>query len=148
MRRRIAALETVPNSATVTKVRAYRRFIASLCRIGIAGQANYVLDVAELQLPLSCRMHKGAQVQAGGTEEMHMKLSHLMFISALGLTVVSVEGHTQPWPTKPVRAIVPFAAGTLTDILPRLVFEELSTRLGQSIIVENRPGPGRQPLPV
>ena len=71
-----------------------------------------------------------------------MKLSHLMFISALGLTVVSVEGHTQTWPTKPVRAIVPFAAGTLTDILPRLVFEELSTRLGQSIIVENRPGAG------
>jgi tripartite-type tricarboxylate transporter receptor subunit TctC len=71
-----------------------------------------------------------------------MKRSSLMLISALALTLVSSKAQTQTWPTKPLRAIVPFAAGTITDILPRLVFEEVSTQLGQSIVVENRPGAG------
>jgi tripartite-type tricarboxylate transporter receptor subunit TctC len=48
----------------------------------------------------------------------------------------------QSWPTKPIRAIVPFTAGSASDIVPRTVFEQLSTELGQSIIVENRSGVG------
>jgi tripartite-type tricarboxylate transporter receptor subunit TctC len=66
----------------------------------------------------------------------------LTLASTLGLALVSFDAHAQAWPTKPVRAIVPFAAGTLTDILPRVVFEELATQLGQTIVVENRPGAG------
>jgi tripartite-type tricarboxylate transporter receptor subunit TctC len=38
--------------------------------------------------------------------------------------------------------IVPYSAGTITDIVPRLVFEQLSAQIGQSVIVENRPGAG------
>ena len=49
---------------------------------------------------------------------------------------------TQTWPTKPLRAIVPYGAGSTTDIVPRVVFDQLSSQLGQSIIVENRPGAG------
>jgi tripartite-type tricarboxylate transporter receptor subunit TctC len=48
----------------------------------------------------------------------------------------------QVWPTKPLRAIVPFAAGSSTDIIPRVVFEQLSSQLGQTIVVENRTGAG------
>jgi len=44
------------------------------------------------------------------------------------------------WPTKPIRAIVPLSAGSAVDIVPRIVFEQLSRQLGQPIIVENRPG--------
>lgn len=46
------------------------------------------------------------------------------------------------WPTKPIRAMVPFSAGSTADIIPRIVFEPLSVQLGQSIIVENRGGAG------
>jgi tripartite-type tricarboxylate transporter receptor subunit TctC len=48
----------------------------------------------------------------------------------------------QTWPSKPIRAIVAFAAGSATDIVPRVVFEPLSAQLGQPIVVENRGGGG------
>jgi len=44
------------------------------------------------------------------------------------------------WPTKPLRAFIPFAAGSATDIIPRTVFEDLAAELGQPIVVENRGG--------
>jgi tripartite-type tricarboxylate transporter receptor subunit TctC len=44
------------------------------------------------------------------------------------------------WPTKTIRYIVPFSPGGVSDGVARLVAEQLSSRLGQSVIVENRPG--------
>jgi tripartite-type tricarboxylate transporter receptor subunit TctC len=46
------------------------------------------------------------------------------------------------WPTKPIRAILPVAPGTGADVVFRLVFHELSNRLGQQIVIENRGGAG------
>lgn len=46
------------------------------------------------------------------------------------------------WPAKPIRAVVPFGAGSATDIIPRMVFEQLQSQLGQPIVVENRGGAG------
>jgi tripartite-type tricarboxylate transporter receptor subunit TctC len=63
-------------------------------------------------------------------------------IVGLCLTLTTFKAQAQAWPAKPLKAIVPFAAGNVTDVVPRLVFEQLSTQLGQSIIVENRPGGG------
>lgn len=48
----------------------------------------------------------------------------------------------QGWPEKPIRAVIPFGAGSATDIIPRIVFDQLSSRLGQTVIVENRGGAG------
>jgi len=48
----------------------------------------------------------------------------------------------QSWPTRPIRVIVPLTAGSATDVIPRIVFEPVSAQLGQSMIVENRPGGG------
>jgi len=52
------------------------------------------------------------------------------------------EAQAQSWPTKPLRAFIPFAAGSATDLVPRAVFEPLATELGQPIVVENRGGAG------
>lgn len=46
----------------------------------------------------------------------------------------------QQYPTKPVRMVVPLAAGSITDIITRLVAQHLSQTLGQSIVVDNKPG--------
>jgi tripartite-type tricarboxylate transporter receptor subunit TctC len=51
----------------------------------------------------------------------------------------------QAWPARPVKVIVPFAAGSATDILGRLMSESLSKSLGQAFVVENRAGAGGIP---
>ena len=66
-------------------------------------------------------------------------LTSLLPVLALGL---ALEARAETWPSKSIRAIVPFAAGSTTDIIPRVVFNQLSTSLGQSIVVENRAGAG------
>lgn len=46
------------------------------------------------------------------------------------------------WPNKPVRVIVPYTPGGFTDVMARMVSQKLSDRLGQSFIIENKPGAG------
>jgi len=75
-----------------------------------------------------------------------MKLPRRQFLhlaaGALALPAVSRIANAQSYPSRPVRVIVPFAAGGGTDITARVIAQWLSERLGQSFVVENRPGGG------
>jgi tripartite-type tricarboxylate transporter receptor subunit TctC len=51
-------------------------------------------------------------------------------------------GHAQPYPTRPIRFILPYTPGSPNDALARLVAPQLSSRLGQPIVIDNRPGGG------
>jgi tripartite-type tricarboxylate transporter receptor subunit TctC len=71
--------------------------------------------------------------------DMHDVMRRLAF-TALGMLLAGSQAEAQAWPAKPLRAIVPIAPGSITDIVPRVVFEQLSAQLGQTVVVENRPG--------
>ena len=66
------------------------------------------------------------------------RLSHLCI--ALGLSLWSILGHAQPYPNKPIKAIVPFAPGSATDQIGRAFAAKMAEVLEQQIIVENKPG--------
>ena len=81
--------------------------------------------------------------QLGTNRSMLTQLSRLLMgalviLCALG-TTASIA---QTWPSRPVRIIVPLAPGGGSDILARLMAQHMGDSLGQTFIVENKPGAG------
>ena len=62
----------------------------------------------------------------------------LAMLSALAAS----HAHAQAWPTKPVKLIAPFGAGSVLDTMMRAMQNELSAALGQPVVIESRPGAG------
>ena len=68
--------------------------------------------------------------------------SALISIGALLYLTSPSIAQAQSWPDKPVKLIIPFAAGGTTDILGRILAQQMTTILGQNVIVENKGGAG------
>jgi len=75
-----------------------------------------------------------------------MKIAHCFRVLRVGVYVITPlllgTVHAQTWPTKPIRLLVPLAAGSTADIVSRFAAQELGKVLGQSVVVENKPGAG------
>jgi len=70
-------------------------------------------------------------------------MTHRSYAMALALlTAAGTAQAAQPYPQRPVRMIIPFAAGGATDVPTRLTSAKLAERLGQQFVVDNRPGQG------
>ncbi|HEY1329386.1 MAG TPA: tripartite tricarboxylate transporter substrate binding protein [Casimicrobiaceae bacterium] len=71
-----------------------------------------------------------------------LKIGARLLLGALIAMSVACGASAQTWPTKPVRMIVPFTAGSATDILARTFGQKLQEIWGQPVVIENRPGAG------
>ena len=60
----------------------------------------------------------------------------------LGCTFAAAVAQAENYPSRLIKATIPFGAGSAADVVPRVVFDRLAAELGQSIVVENRPGAG------
>ena len=74
-----------------------------------------------------------------------MKRRHLLTLGAVvwsAACFMASAAHAQTYPSKPIRLIVPFPAGGATDLFARSLSQKLGERLGQSVVVDNKPGAG------
>jgi tripartite-type tricarboxylate transporter receptor subunit TctC len=67
-------------------------------------------------------------------------LAHVLSFAAIAIIVTAAPVWAQGYPNKPIRAIVPFAAGSATDQIGRAFGEKMAATLGQPIVIENKPG--------
>ena len=81
-------------------------------------------------------------MQTNFRERRSMTLARIFLIP--GAILFSVLAHAQSYPAKPVRVIIPAAPGDSCDVLVRLVAPKVSERLGQPLVIDNRPGSGGQ----
>src|SRR5262245_29439250 len=71
-----------------------------------------------------------------------MKAFRFAAALAASLAVTASWSQPQPFPSKPLKIIVPFPAGGTTDIVARLVAQRMSESMGQAVVVENKAGAG------
>jgi tripartite-type tricarboxylate transporter receptor subunit TctC len=66
--------------------------------------------------------------------------SFVRYCLCLVFAGVVTAGHAQDWPKRPVRVVVPFAAGSTPDLVARIISDRLAHRLGRPMVVDNKPG--------
>jgi tripartite-type tricarboxylate transporter receptor subunit TctC len=71
---------------------------------------------------------------------MKMRIVTLLWLVCLLSATVAYGAQQDAYPSRPIRMVIPFAAGGATDIVGRILAPKLSERLGQQIVVDNRPG--------
>ena len=76
------------------------------------------------------------------TSTTRFQLRRTLAVAGLSLLGICASGisHAQSWPSKPIRIVVGFAPGGTTDAMARMVAQSLTESLGQSVVIDNKPG--------
>ena len=101
------------------------------------------LDLCSRKVALNGRTRMALEIaMLGRAQEWTMKTRRFVLV-AFGLVAglsLTLEARAQTYPNRPITFVVPFAAGGLSDVPGRILAAEMQARIGQSIVVENRPG--------
>jgi len=71
---------------------------------------------------------------------IYRALSTALAVAGLSLALAAPGARADTWPTKPIKYVVPFSPGGVSDATARIVAEGLSQRLGQPVVIDNKPG--------
>ena len=71
-----------------------------------------------------------------------MQRRHVLNTLASTAAAIALPSFAQAWPARPIKLVVPFPAGSSPDIIARIIAEPLGAALGQSLVIDNRPGAG------
>ncbi len=71
---------------------------------------------------------------------MNLRRPNLLLAAAFATLATGAFAQSASWPARPVRLVVPYVPGGATDLVSRIVAEQLSPKLGQQVVVDNRPG--------
>jgi len=74
-------------------------------------------------------------------EPVRVMMSRMLCVVLAVVAGWSGVAAAETWPDRPIKAVIPFSAGSATDIIPRAVFEQMAVELGEPIVVENRGAP-------
>jgi tripartite-type tricarboxylate transporter receptor subunit TctC len=72
----------------------------------------------------------------------HLLTAMKHLLAAIAFAVIAGAAAAQPFPSRPIRIIVPYPPGALTDLLGRTIGDRLSAALKQPVVIENKPGAG------
>jgi tripartite-type tricarboxylate transporter receptor subunit TctC len=133
--------------------RAWRERFATKCRSGdeavvahgchnppLGGGFGRFVAAGGISHPAPAATHPSRK-SAPESDEMH-SIQRRRLLLAAGASLAPATLLAQSYPSKPIRLIVPFPAAGATDILSRELARRLSDRLGQQVVVDNRPGAG------
>src|SRR5438309_11660934 len=75
---------------------------------------------------------------------MSMTRSRFLHVAAAAVGILAVPGaaSAQSYPTRPIQVIVPFAGGSASDVVTRILLEHTAKTIGQPFVIDNRPGAG------
>jgi tripartite-type tricarboxylate transporter receptor subunit TctC len=119
-----------------------RQAAAPRRRVGVARENRYNNNDNNNQRPRldDGRMSKASALDAG--REPMLTRRTMLAASTAGLLASTVGASAQEWPQRPIRIVVPFGPGGGADIIGRIVAQSMQEKLGQPVVIENRPGAG------
>ncbi len=74
--------------------------------------------------------------------KVHTPVRRFLLSAALSITTLVAPASAQDWPSRSITVVVPLGAGSSSDIMARVVADQISRQIGQTLVVENRPGAG------